>query len=430
MKISSFVDFETALSIVRELNINSVSEWRKWIKENKDKKLPYNPDIIYKNNGWVNFKHFFGTFTLKRKKFYTYDECRCFLKHISFKNHKEFIIWIKNNKDKGVPSNPEKVYKEKWISWGDFLSNDNISNSKKVFLEFLECKDYLSNLGLNGYKSFIKWYNIEKPNNIPNNPNIVYKDSWISWGDFLSTGNVSNSDKIFLNYNDCKKIVIEQKINSINMYIRWKDKPKNIPSKPDIIYKNKGWTTWSDFLGSLVISNKDKGQKYLDYQDAKDYLKKLDLNHKIDYLEYIINNNIDFLPKRPDYIYKKDWKGYLDYLNCIGLRSSYGEMKIKDFLEKNNIKYEREKKFEYCVNKNNNKLPFDFYLNDHNICIEYDGQHHFQIISKYGGEEFFKKVKDHDIIKNNWCLENNIKLIRIPYKKKNKIFKILSIELK
>ena len=57
MKISSFVDFETALSIVRELNINSVSEWRKWIKENKDKKLPYNPDIIYKNNGWINFKH-------------------------------------------------------------------------------------------------------------------------------------------------------------------------------------------------------------------------------------------------------------------------------------------------------------------------------------------------------------------------------------
>jgi hypothetical protein len=36
MKIFSFVDFETALSIVRELNINSVSEWRKWIKENKD----------------------------------------------------------------------------------------------------------------------------------------------------------------------------------------------------------------------------------------------------------------------------------------------------------------------------------------------------------------------------------------------------------
>jgi len=75
---------------------------------------------------------------------------------------------------------------------------------------------------------------------------------------------------------------------------------------------------------------------------------------------------------------------------------------------------------------NNNKLPFDFYLNDYNICIEYDGQHHFQIISKYGGEEF---LQNHDIIKTNWCLENKINLIRIPYKKKNKIFKILSIEI-
>jgi len=88
-----------------------------------------------------------------------------------------------------------------------------------------------------------------------------------------------------------------------------------------------------------------------------------------------------------------------------------------------------KKKFESCVNKNNNKLPFDFYLNDYNICIEYDGQHHFQIVSKYGGEDFFKKVQDHDVIKTKWCLENNIKLIRMPYKKKNKIFKILSTEI-
>lgn len=33
------------------------------------------------------------------------------------------------------------------------------------------------------------------------------------------------------------------------------------------------------------------------------------------------------------------------------------------------------------------------------------------------------------MIKSNWCLENNIKLIRIPYKKKNKIFKILVLEI-
>jgi len=84
-------------------------------------------------------------------------------------------------------------------------------------------------------------------------------------------------------------------------------------------------------------------------------------------------------------------------------------------------------KFNSC--KNIKELPFDFYLPEYNICIEYDGQHHFNIVSKFGGENFLNKVRQNDKIKDNWCSENNIKLIRISYKKKNKIFKILNIEI-
>lgn len=63
-----------------------------------------------------------------------------------------------------------------------------------------------------------------------------------------------------------------------------------------------------------------------------------------------------------------------------------------------------------------NLLPFDFYLPDYNLCIEYDGIHHFEINEYFGGVDRLKYTKKHDKIKNIYCKLNNIKLIRISYK--------------
>jgi hypothetical protein len=96
-----------------------------------------------------------------------------------------------------------------------------------------------------------------------------------------------------------------------------------------------------------------------------------------------------------------------------------------------NIPYIEQKTFDLCRNpKTNTLLRFDFYIPHLNLCIEYDGELHYRSSSIFGGDETLSRIKKNDMIKTNWCLENNIKLIRIPYKKKNKIFKILSLELK
>lgn len=60
-------------------------------------------------------------------------------------------------------------------------------------------------------------------------------------------------------------------------------------------------------------------------------------------------------------------------------------------------------------------LPFDFYLPELNICIEYDGEQHFKENRHFGGKEYLEKTKYHDQIKNEYCKNNNIKLIRIKY---------------
>ena len=91
-----------------------------------------------------------------------------------------------------------------------------------------------------------------------------------------------------------------------------------------------------------------------------------------------------------------------------------GEKQIAKILTENNIKYEQQKTFPYL--KDINSLFYDFYLPDYNCVIEYDGQQHFQYIPFfYKDEEAFNKVKEHDKIKNKYCFDNNISIIRIPY---------------
>ena len=99
--------------------------------------------------------------------------------------------------------------------------------------------------------------------------------------------------------------------------------------------------------------------------------------------------------------------------SCGCIKSSCGEDKIKFLLNKSNIKFETQKIFTTCKDKR--YLPFDFYINNYYL-IEYDGsQHYYAQNSGWNTDEHLKITQKHDRIKNQWCKDNNIPLIRIPY---------------
>lgn len=93
-----------------------------------------------------------------------------------------------------------------------------------------------------------------------------------------------------------------------------------------------------------------------------------------------------------------------------GCINSKGEQKIINLLQENQISYQKEKNF--------SELPFlrfDFYV-ENKYIIEFDGIQHFQTKNNYWDtEEHLQKTQNNDKIKNQWCKENNIPLIRIPY---------------
>ena len=98
-------------------------------------------------------------------------------------------------------------------------------------------------------------------------------------------------------------------------------------------------------------------------------------------------------------------------------KESKGVALIKILLESHSISYEVEKTFPTCLSPKGNLMKFDFYI-DNKYLIEFDGEQHFlpqKFNTNVDGDEKLKLQQEYDEIKNNWCKENSITLIRIPY---------------
>jgi very-short-patch-repair endonuclease len=121
---------------------------------------------------------------------------------------------------------------------------------------------------------------------------------------------------------------------------------------------------------------------------------------------------------------------------CPKCKSSKGENRVRNYLLNSNILIDEQKTFKDCRHPDSNRrLRFDFYLPNINTIIEYDGIQHYKPHS-FGSDRTTEtqninllKVQIVDKIKNEYCIKNNIRLIRIPYWDFGNIEKILKKEL-
>lgn len=112
-------------------------------------------------------------------------------------------------------------------------------------------------------------------------------------------------------------------------------------------------------------------------------------------------------------VFKQSPSSHLSGCGCPFCKSSKGEIRIEKYLKSKQIKYIKEAKFDNCKNKR--CLPFDFYLPDHCLLIEYDGEQHFKPVATFGGKKTFTENKKRSKIKNKFSTREGINLLRIPY---------------
>ena len=119
--------------------------------------------------------------------------------------------------------------------------------------------------------------------------------------------------------------------------------------------------------------------------------------------------------------------GHTHSCGCI---TSTANASINALLNSLKIGFESE----YVVSIDGHNLRFDFYLEEYNLMIEYDGEQHYIPVNfgKWNDTELqqkFEIIQKYDQLKNNYCEDNNIELLRIPYWEKENIEKIINNHL-
>jgi very-short-patch-repair endonuclease len=214
-----------------------------------------------------------------------------------------------------------------------------------------------------------------------------------------------------------KESIKNKEIELIEKYINIREKILHKCKKCNLLFKSSPKSILNSKIGCTSCSGR--------IFSIDKYKSLLPSNLKLISKEYIGSNkkhkhlcidcNFEFITK-PNYILHMN-------TNCPNCSKSKGEREIMCFLNDKKIKYINE----YTVNINEKNLRFDFFIEEFNLMIEYDGIQHFKPVDLFGGEESFIKQTEYDILKDKWCLENKIKLLRIPYYEN--VEKILCIEL-
>lgn len=414
-KENRFLNFTEAVIFCRNLKLKNKKEWKIYkSSEKKPQNIPSTPEIVYKTE-WISLSHWLGTDNIFHgyKNILEFSEAKKISRNIQIKTKKEWENYMFIEKRNDLPRRPDLYYKE-WVSWSDWLGID--SKSDRFFLKLEEVRSILNINNIKNKKQYNDFY--KKINGMPSNPIIKYNlSSWMS---------LFNKDyKLeFLSFEESKDIVHKIGLSSQK---QWFDMcksnliPNKIPRTPNKFYKE--WISWNDWLGHSVTTYK----KLLPYEKAKEFINKLNFSSIQEYYDYLISNNINFLPLNPQCFYKKEWEGSDVFLSCTK-KISYGEKKIQSYLDKMKINYIQQKTFDKCLRVK--KLMFDFFIPHLNLCIEFDGRQHFESIPYFGGKEAFIIRKESDIIKNNFCRDNNINIIRISYEDINIIDNILSEKIK
>ncbi len=343
----SWRSLEEAKRFVHTLGLQSYKEWRRYCKgiltdkPLKPNNIPAKPDDTYKKNGWISWADFLGTENISNKKkiFLSYEEARSIVQKLKLRNQDDWKEYCKGTnlqfglKLNNIPNAPDQFYEE-WTSWGDWLGTGYIACSRRQYRSFEEARSFVQSLGL---KSQNEWRRYTKglleglprfPADIPANPNQTYKQKgWKGFGDWFGTGIIAPRLRKYRTFQEARDFVRQlglknQKewlLYAKNLLPGYPPKPSDIPAHPRLTYKNQGWKSDGDWIGSGFISYNKRD--YLPFDEARTFVHKLQLKNSTEWYAYCNHKFPEKPPKpstiskRPEITYrKKGWVGWGDWL--------------------------------------------------------------------------------------------------------------------
>ena len=129
---SKYYRHDDARKLIRAEHLGSVVKFRRWWKWNRPAKIPFRPDIIYKNNGWVSYNDFLGNNNKfenrwgkgHMKQWLPFKEARQWARDQKFtcRSHwMDMLHEVPRRRPDNIPARPDVTYREDWYTWNDWL---------------------------------------------------------------------------------------------------------------------------------------------------------------------------------------------------------------------------------------------------------------------------------------------------------------------
>jgi hypothetical protein len=350
----NFLSFQDARKFVHTLEIKNQDDWTNYCNSgNRPENIPSNPIQVYKNKGWISFGDWSGTGRIadKNRVYRPFKEAREFVRKLNLKGQKGWNEYCKSgNKPDDIPFAPRSTYKNNgWISTGDWTGTGRVAPKNRVYRSFTEAREFVRKLNLKGTKEWREYCKSgNKPDDIPSNPNAIYKNDFKGWGDWLGTGTVATKDKVYRLFTEARDFVRKLGLKGTKEwyeYCKSGNKPDDIPSNPQNTYK-KEWNGYGNWLGN----------EFRPFSEAREFVRKLNLKGTKEWKAYCTSGNKpDDIPSSPHYTYKKDFKGFGDWLGT-GTVASYNKQfrpfsEAREFVRKLGLKNHKEWKA-YCTSGN------------------------------------------------------------------------------
>jgi superfamily II DNA or RNA helicase len=325
----TFRPFEEARSYVRSLGFKSKNEWQAWSKSDaRPDDIPGTPPQVYKDKGWAGWGDWLGTGNQAtfNRTFRPFEEARSYVRSLGFKSKSEWQVWSKSDaRPDNIPANPPQVYKDKgWVGWGDWFGTGIIAPQNRIYRPFEEARTYVRSLGLKSVTEWRSWCKSgARPEDIPGNPPQIYKrNGWIGWGDWLGTGNQASFNRTYRPFEEARIYVHSLGLKSQTEWRDWcksSAKSDDIPAHPSEIYKDKGWVSWGNWLGTGSIA--DSKRIYRPFEEARAFARSLGLKNGAEWLTWSKSDaKPDDIPANPPQTYKdKGWAGWGNWLGVFNL---------------------------------------------------------------------------------------------------------------